>query len=219
MFVAPAARLRPGEEVPARAPRPRRTRGDVRRRLQLPLERPGLRRARLRRGDGELPRLVELRPALRRVDPRGAPRQAASPTSMRATDLLVAEGHVDPSRMAAAGGSYGGFLVNWIAGPHRPLQGPREPRGRLRPARPVRLRLDLRPPALLRRLPLHEPRRTSRSGARTAMPPASSRPCWSSTESATSACPWRRASSSTAPSPPKACPRGSSTTPTRTTGS
>jgi dipeptidyl aminopeptidase/acylaminoacyl peptidase len=35
---------------------------------------------------------------------------------MRATDLLVAEGAVDPSRMAAAGGSYGGFLVNWIAG-------------------------------------------------------------------------------------------------------
>ena len=35
---------------------------------------------------------------------------------MRATDLLVAEGVVDPSRMAAAGGSYGGFLVNWIAG-------------------------------------------------------------------------------------------------------
>jgi dipeptidyl aminopeptidase/acylaminoacyl peptidase len=35
---------------------------------------------------------------------------------MRATDLLVAEGLADPSRMAAAGGSYGGFLVNWIAG-------------------------------------------------------------------------------------------------------
>lgn len=35
---------------------------------------------------------------------------------MRATDALVAEGHVDPSRMAAAGGSYGGFLVDWILG-------------------------------------------------------------------------------------------------------
>jgi dipeptidyl aminopeptidase/acylaminoacyl peptidase len=35
---------------------------------------------------------------------------------MKATDLLVARGLVDPSRMAAAGGSYGGFLVNWIAG-------------------------------------------------------------------------------------------------------
>jgi dipeptidyl aminopeptidase/acylaminoacyl peptidase len=35
---------------------------------------------------------------------------------MRATDALVAQGLVDPARMAAAGGSYGGFLVNWIAG-------------------------------------------------------------------------------------------------------
>jgi dipeptidyl aminopeptidase/acylaminoacyl peptidase len=35
---------------------------------------------------------------------------------MKATDFLVAEGNVDATRMAAAGGSYGGFLVNWIAG-------------------------------------------------------------------------------------------------------
>jgi dipeptidyl aminopeptidase/acylaminoacyl peptidase len=35
---------------------------------------------------------------------------------MRATDVLIAEGYVDETRMAAAGGSYGGFLVNWIAG-------------------------------------------------------------------------------------------------------
>jgi len=35
---------------------------------------------------------------------------------MKATDYLVAQGLVDPDRMAAAGGSYGGFLVNWIAG-------------------------------------------------------------------------------------------------------
>ena len=35
---------------------------------------------------------------------------------MKATDFLVAQGYVDEKRMAAAGGSYGGFLVNWIAG-------------------------------------------------------------------------------------------------------
>jgi dipeptidyl aminopeptidase/acylaminoacyl peptidase len=35
---------------------------------------------------------------------------------MKATDLLIARGNVDPGRMAAAGGSYGGYLVNWIAG-------------------------------------------------------------------------------------------------------
>ncbi|MCL4846458.1 MAG: S9 family peptidase [Acidobacteria bacterium] len=35
---------------------------------------------------------------------------------MRATDVLIAKGYVDDARMAAAGGSYGGFMVNWIAG-------------------------------------------------------------------------------------------------------
>jgi dipeptidyl aminopeptidase/acylaminoacyl peptidase len=35
---------------------------------------------------------------------------------MKATDHLIAQGYVDEKRMAAAGGSYGGFLVNWIAG-------------------------------------------------------------------------------------------------------
>lgn len=33
-----------------------------------------------------------------------------------ATDLLVAEELVDPARMALAGGSYGGYLVSWMAG-------------------------------------------------------------------------------------------------------
>jgi len=35
---------------------------------------------------------------------------------MKATDFLIEKGLVDESRMAAAGGSYGGYLVNWIAG-------------------------------------------------------------------------------------------------------
>jgi dipeptidyl aminopeptidase/acylaminoacyl peptidase len=35
---------------------------------------------------------------------------------MKATDHLIAQGSIDPARMAAAGGSYGGFMVNWIAG-------------------------------------------------------------------------------------------------------
>lgn len=35
---------------------------------------------------------------------------------MKATDFLLAKGFVDEKRMAAAGGSYGGYLVNWIAG-------------------------------------------------------------------------------------------------------
>lgn len=35
---------------------------------------------------------------------------------MKATDFLIAKGYVDEKRMAATGGSYGGFLVNWIEG-------------------------------------------------------------------------------------------------------
>ena len=35
---------------------------------------------------------------------------------MRATDALIAAGLVDESRMAAVGGSYGGYMAAWIAG-------------------------------------------------------------------------------------------------------
>ncbi len=35
---------------------------------------------------------------------------------MRATDVLVATGFVDETRMATAGGSYGGYMMSWIAG-------------------------------------------------------------------------------------------------------
>jgi len=35
---------------------------------------------------------------------------------MTATDALIARGFVDPDRMAAAGGSYGGYLTAWILG-------------------------------------------------------------------------------------------------------
>lgn len=35
---------------------------------------------------------------------------------MKATDVLIETGFVDEKRMAAAGGSYGGYLVCWIAG-------------------------------------------------------------------------------------------------------
>jgi dipeptidyl aminopeptidase/acylaminoacyl peptidase len=35
---------------------------------------------------------------------------------MAATDRLLAEGAIDEKRMAAAGGSYGGYMVTWLAG-------------------------------------------------------------------------------------------------------
>jgi dipeptidyl aminopeptidase/acylaminoacyl peptidase len=35
---------------------------------------------------------------------------------MKATDWLIAQGYIDETKMAATGGSYGGYLVNWILG-------------------------------------------------------------------------------------------------------
>ncbi|NHB70108.1 S9 family peptidase [Perlabentimonas gracilis] len=35
---------------------------------------------------------------------------------MKATDYMVERGFIDESKMAAAGGSYGGYMVSWIAG-------------------------------------------------------------------------------------------------------
>jgi dipeptidyl aminopeptidase/acylaminoacyl peptidase len=36
--------------------------------------------------------------------------------SEAAVDYMISRGFIDESRIAAAGGSYGGYLVNWIAG-------------------------------------------------------------------------------------------------------
>ena len=41
---------------------------------------------------------------------------AAYEDLMKGTDHLIAEGFVDPNRLGAAGGSYGGYMVNWILG-------------------------------------------------------------------------------------------------------
>ncbi|MFN7623987.1 MAG: S9 family peptidase, partial [Acidobacteriota bacterium] len=35
---------------------------------------------------------------------------------MKGVDHLIAQGFVDPNRLGAAGGSYGGYMVNWILG-------------------------------------------------------------------------------------------------------
>lgn len=35
---------------------------------------------------------------------------------MKATDFMIERGYIDENRMAAAGGSYGGYMVSWIAG-------------------------------------------------------------------------------------------------------
>ncbi|MGE0127158.1 MAG: prolyl oligopeptidase family serine peptidase [Blastocatellales bacterium] len=35
---------------------------------------------------------------------------------MKGVDYVIAEGYVDPNRLGAAGGSYGGYMTNWIMG-------------------------------------------------------------------------------------------------------
>lgn len=46
----------------------------------------------------------------------GAPGDKPFTDVMKATDWLIAQGIADSTRMAAAGGSYGGYLVDWILG-------------------------------------------------------------------------------------------------------
>lgn len=41
---------------------------------------------------------------------------AAYEDLMKGADHLIAQGFVDPERLGAAGGSYGGYMVNWILG-------------------------------------------------------------------------------------------------------
>ena len=50
------------------------------------------------------------------------------------TDWLAAQPWVDKDRMGAMGWSWGGYVMMWLAGPDRPLQGARRDDGRLRPA-------------------------------------------------------------------------------------
>ena len=56
---------------------------------------------------------------------------------MAITDAAERADDIDETRTAAMGGSFGGYMANWVAGPHRPVprdRDAREPVG----ARPVR---------------------------------------------------------------------------------
>ena len=53
---------------------------------------------------------------------------------MAVVDSVAALPYADPDRMAAAGGSYGGYMIDWMLGPYRSLQGVRVARRRLRSA-------------------------------------------------------------------------------------
>ncbi len=83
-----AGGLRPREEVPRGVPDPRRPAGIVRQRLSLPLEPAGLRRRRLRRGDGRFPRLDRLRPGLLATRSAGTGAASRSRTCRRGSQRL-----------------------------------------------------------------------------------------------------------------------------------
>ena len=53
---------------------------------------------------------------------------------MAATDQVSALPYVDKDHMMAAGASYGGYMIDWIFGPHHTLQSACLARRRLRPA-------------------------------------------------------------------------------------
>ena len=42
---------------------------------------------------------------------------------MAVVDQMAGKSYVDTDRMAAAGGSYGGYMVDWMLGPHGSFQG------------------------------------------------------------------------------------------------
>ena len=46
---------------------------------------------------------------------------------MAVMDDVVARPDIDATRTAAMGGSFGGYMANWIAGPHRPVPDHRHP--------------------------------------------------------------------------------------------
>ncbi len=85
--------------------------------------------ARLRRGDDRLPRLDRLRPGLHRRDQRRLGRHAArGPDEGPRRGAREVPAGSTATALAALGASYGGYMINWIDGPDRPLQVPRLPR-------------------------------------------------------------------------------------------
>ena len=56
------------------------------------------------------------------------------PDVMAAVDCVVAQGYVDENRLGVTGGSYGGFMTNWIIGHTDRFKRGRHPALRLQPA-------------------------------------------------------------------------------------
>ena len=133
---------------------------------------------------------------------------------MAVTDHVATLPYADASRMAAAGGSYGGYMVNWILGHTAALQGAGLPRRRLRPAQHARRDRRAVVPALgVRRHALGQARGRTRAGRPACSSRSSAPPPWSSTGNWISACPTARACSSSPPCNCRRCPPSCSSIP------
>ncbi len=117
---------------------------------------------------------------------------------MAGLDYLEKQPYIDTDRMAAAGASFGGYMMNWFAGPHHEVQDAHHAMRRLELRQHVRHhRRDsgsTNGSTAARRGTRASARRT-RSSRRTATPTSSRRRCSSSTTTSISACRSARACS------------------------
>ena len=107
---------------------------------------------------------------------------------MAAVDAAEQRPDIDASRTAAMGGSFGGYMANWVATQTDRFRGDRDPR---QPVGPRRVHRHDRRGLLLGegvgRPAAPSPSATSRT-RRTATPTRSARRCWSSTATRTTGC-------------------------------
>ena len=194
--------------------------GRLGRELDLPLERAGVRGRGLRGGDAEPAGLDRLRAEVHRRDQRRLGRQGLRRHHGGGRLRRPAALCRSRSALAAAGASYGGYMVDWMLGPHHALQGAGFARGRLRPAQRVRRDRGAVVPAV------GIPRRAlGRPGDVRALVPELLREGvqdarrWSPTASWTTAFPWARGCSCSPRCSSRRSRRSWCCSPTKATGS
>ena len=103
-----------GQEVAGGVPRPRRAAGGVGGRLELPLEPRIVGRPGVRRRHAEPARLDRLRPEVR-DEISGDWGGKCYRDLVAGLDYVEKLPYVDKDRIGAAGGSFGGYMMNWFA--------------------------------------------------------------------------------------------------------
>ena len=86
------------------------------------LERAGVRELGIHRDLAQFPRLERLRAGVHRFDQSGSGSTLPYEDTIKAARWLMAQPYVDRERMAAGGGSYGGFLASTLLGREHPFK-------------------------------------------------------------------------------------------------